>query len=38
MAEVAHRVGYSHQGRFAEAFKRRFMITPSECLFGKKSI
>ncbi|MFQ4142477.1 AraC family transcriptional regulator [Chlorogloeopsis sp. ULAP02] len=38
IAEVAHRVGYSHQGRFAETFKRKFMITPSECLSGKKSV
>ena len=38
VAEVAHRIGYSHQGRFAEAFKRRFMITPGECLSGKKSV
>ncbi|MBD2729528.1 helix-turn-helix transcriptional regulator [Nostoc sp. FACHB-892] len=38
IGEVAHRVGYSHQGRFAETFKRRFMITPGECLSGKKSV
>ena len=38
IAEVAHRVGYSHQGRFAEAFKRRFTIAPGECLSGKKSV
>lgn len=38
VAEVASVVGYSHQGRFAEAFKRRFGITPSECLLGKKSV
>ncbi|MEA5605704.1 AraC family transcriptional regulator [Nostoc sp. UHCC 0252] len=38
ISEVAHRVGYSHQGRFAETFKRRFMITPGECLSGKKSV
>ena len=38
IAKVAHRIGYSHQGRFAEAFKRRFLITPSECSSGKKSV
>jgi len=37
IVEVAHRVGYSEPRRFAEAFKRRFGITPSQCL-GKKSV
>ncbi|MEG4284948.1 AraC family transcriptional regulator [Microcoleus sp. A006_D1] len=37
ITEVAHRVGYSEPRRFAEAFKRRFGITPSGCLFGRKS-
>lgn len=36
IVEVAHRVGYSEPRRFAEAFKRRFGITPG-CLFGRKS-
>ncbi|MBW4550937.1 MAG: helix-turn-helix transcriptional regulator [Aphanocapsa sp. GSE-SYN-MK-11-07L] len=35
VTEVAHRVGYSHLGHFATAFKRQFGITPSECLGGK---
>ncbi|MHC5672369.1 MAG: AraC family transcriptional regulator [Nostoc sp.] len=38
IAEVAHRVGYSEPRRFAEAFRRRFGITPSGCLLGKKSV
>ncbi|AVH69241.1 helix-turn-helix transcriptional regulator [Nostoc sp. 'Lobaria pulmonaria (5183) cyanobiont'] len=38
VGEVAHQVGYSEQGRFASAFKRRFGIMPSECLSGKKSV
>ncbi|BAU15785.1 transcriptional regulator, AraC family (plasmid) [Leptolyngbya sp. NIES-3755] len=37
VSEVAIAVGYSHFGQFAAAFKRRFGITPSECLKGKKS-
>jgi AraC-like DNA-binding protein len=37
VTEVAHRVGYSHLGHFA-AFKRKFGITPSQCLLGKKVI
>lgn len=36
IVEVAHRVGYSEPRRFAEAFKRKFGITPG-CLFGRKS-
>jgi AraC family transcriptional regulator, transcriptional activator of the genes for pyochelin and ferripyochelin receptors len=32
---VAERVGYASQGRFANAFKRKFGITPSECRTGK---
>ncbi|MCG6138596.1 MAG: AraC family transcriptional regulator [Nostoc sp. LLA-1] len=38
IAEVAHFVGYSELGRFSTAFKRRFGIMPSGCLFGKKSV
>ena len=38
VTEVAHRVGYGHLGRFAAAFKRKFGITPSQCLLGKKVI
>ncbi|MGD1919859.1 MAG: helix-turn-helix transcriptional regulator, partial [Pleurocapsa sp.] len=35
VAEVANKVGYSHLGHFAAAFKRQFGITPYECLKGK---
>jgi len=38
VAEVAMRVGYGHLGNFASAFKRRFGITPSQCLAGKRAI
>jgi AraC-like DNA-binding protein len=38
VAEVANLVGYAHQGHFAGAFKRKFGITPSECLLGKRNI
>ncbi|WP_138503586.1 AraC family transcriptional regulator [Nostoc sp. PA-18-2419] len=38
VAEVANLVGYAHLGHFGAAFKRRFGITPSECLFGKKLV
>jgi AraC-like DNA-binding protein len=37
VAEVANRVGYSHLGHFAAGFKRKFGITPSECLVGQRS-
>jgi AraC family transcriptional regulator, transcriptional activator of the genes for pyochelin and ferripyochelin receptors len=37
VSAVASAVGYSHFGQFATAFKRRFGITPSQCLRGKKS-
>ncbi|BAZ20935.1 transcriptional regulator [Kalymmatonema gypsitolerans NIES-4073] len=30
--------GYAHQGHFAAAFKRKFGITPSESLLGKRNI
>lgn len=38
VAEVANLVGYSHLGHFAAAFKRKYGITPSQCLLGKKSV
>ncbi|MEI2580887.1 AraC family transcriptional regulator [Scytonema sp. PRP1] len=38
VAEVANLVGYAHQGHFATAFKRKFGITPSESLLGKRNI
>jgi AraC-like DNA-binding protein len=38
VAEVANRVGYSHLGCFAAAFKRQFGITPSQCGMGKKIV
>ena len=38
VAEVASMVGYGHLGQFAQAFKRRFGITPSQCLSGKRSV
>jgi AraC-like DNA-binding protein len=37
VAEVVHRSGYSNQGHFAAAFKRKFGITPKQCRMGKKS-
>ncbi|MBD6619067.1 helix-turn-helix transcriptional regulator [Komarekiella sp. 'clone 1'] len=38
VAEVANLSGYSQQGHFAAAFKRKFGITPRECLSGKINI
>ncbi|QDL11973.1 AraC family transcriptional regulator [Brasilonema octagenarum UFV-E1] len=38
VAEVANLVGYCHLGHFAAAFKRKFGITPSDCLWGGKSL
>jgi AraC-like DNA-binding protein len=38
VAEVANLVGYGHLGHFATAFKRRFGITPSQCLAGDKTV
>jgi len=38
VAEVANMVGYSHLGQFAAAFKRKFGISPSDCLKGEKSV
>jgi AraC-like DNA-binding protein len=35
VTEVATMVGYGNMGHFAAAFKRRFGITPSQCLAGK---
>ncbi|HIK06880.1 MAG TPA: helix-turn-helix transcriptional regulator [Trichormus sp. M33_DOE_039] len=34
IAEVANAVGYSHLGRFSVNFKRKFGISPSDCLKG----
>lgn len=34
IAEVANTVGYSHLGRFSVNFKRKFGISPSDCLKG----
>lgn len=36
VAEVANMVGYSHLGQFAAVFKRKFGISPHECLMGKQ--
>ncbi|WP_289500410.1 helix-turn-helix transcriptional regulator [Gloeocapsopsis sp. IPPAS B-1203] len=36
VAEVATLVGYGHLGHFATAFKRRFGMTPSQCLAGRR--
>ncbi|MEH2180227.1 AraC family transcriptional regulator [Nostoc sp.] len=38
VAEVANLVGYSNPAHFAATFKRKFGITPSQCLLGKKSV
>jgi AraC-like DNA-binding protein len=38
VANVAAIAGYSNPGHFAAAFKRKFGITPSECLAGQKSV
>ena len=38
VAEVASMVDYEHLGQFAQAFKRRFGITPSQCSSGKRSV
>jgi AraC-like DNA-binding protein len=35
VTEIAAVVGYSNPGHFAAAFKRKFGITPYECLLGK---
>jgi len=37
VAEAATRVGYGNMGHFAVAFRRRFGITPRECLAGKRA-
>jgi AraC-like DNA-binding protein len=37
VAEAAVQVGYGNMGHFAVAFKRRFGITPSQCLAGRLS-
>jgi AraC-like DNA-binding protein len=38
VAEVMHRSGYSNQGHFAAAFKRKFGMTPKQCAMGQKSV
>lgn len=38
VAEVANMVGYSHLGQFTAAIKRKFGISPSDCLKGEKSV
>lgn len=38
VAEVANLVGYGHLGHFSTAFKRRFGITPSQCLAGDTTV
>ncbi|WP_275332633.1 helix-turn-helix transcriptional regulator [Nodosilinea sp. PGN35] len=38
VAEVVHRCGYSNQGHFAAAFKRKFGITPKQCAMGRKTV
>ena len=38
IAEVGNQVGYANLGHFAIGFKRRFGITPTQCLLGKKSV
>jgi len=38
VTEVANSIGYSQPGNFAAVFKRKFGITPSECMLGKKNI
>jgi len=37
VAEVVYRSGYSNQGHFAAAFKRKFGMTPKQCARGKQS-
>ena len=37
IAEIAFLVGYGNIGHFSVAFKRRFGITPSQCLKGMKA-
>ena len=37
VAEVAILVGYGNLGHFSVAFKRKFGITPTQCLEGKKA-
>ncbi|PIG91089.1 AraC family transcriptional regulator [Gloeocapsopsis sp. IPPAS B-1203] len=38
ITEVAMITGYSNPGHFTAAFKRKFGITPRECILGKKSV
>ena len=37
VATIANNIGYTHLGHFSAAFKRKFGITPRECLQGKVS-
>ncbi|MFD9210886.1 AraC family transcriptional regulator [Streptomyces sioyaensis] len=37
VADVAYRVGYMHLGRFAERYRERFGVTPSEALRARRS-
>ena len=32
VAEVANKVGYTHLGHFAAAFRKQFGVSPRECL------
>ncbi|MBN4006332.1 AraC family transcriptional regulator [Nostoc sp. LPT] len=38
ITEVANLIGYSQPASFTTVFKRKFGITPKECLLGKKNI
>ena len=38
VAEVSNAVGYAHLGYFAQAFKKKFGVTPKECQLGKKPL
>jgi AraC-like DNA-binding protein len=38
VAEVVQRSGYSNQGHFAAAFKRKFGITPKQCAMGRNCL
>ncbi len=38
VVEIATLVGYSNPAHFAAAFKRKFGITPSECMLGRMTV
>ncbi|WNZ25525.1 helix-turn-helix transcriptional regulator [Leptolyngbya sp. NK1-12] len=38
VVEIATLVGYSNPAHFAAAFKRKFGITPSECILGRMTV